>query len=221
MRADGSEFPVEIAITRPQVAGPPLFTGYLRDAAERKRHEQALRSLAEEQAALRRVATAVASEAEQERVFAVVTEEVGRLLGGQTSNMVRYEPYETAVVSRQVERDAVEDDGGSLAVSAAQRPGKDGGGERKERHDHQQQGVQEQHDPVGCTDVVEHDVVVSPHLSDEQECEGVGEIRRPERDEAVQQASVVSRCGLISRTSRVMVMAKTASLNATNHMVSR
>ncbi len=98
MRADGSEFPVEIAITRPQVAGPPLFTGYLRDAAERKRHEQALRSLADEQAALRRVATTVASEAEQERVFAVVTEEVGRLLGGQTSNMVRYEPDEAAVV---------------------------------------------------------------------------------------------------------------------------
>ena len=56
-----------------------------------------------------------------------------------------------------------EDDGGSLAVSAAQRPGKDRGGERKERHDHQQQGVQEQYEPVGCTDVVEHDVVVSPN----------------------------------------------------------
>ena len=47
MRADGSEFPVEIAITRPRLAGPPLFTGYLRDVTERKRDEQALRSLAE------------------------------------------------------------------------------------------------------------------------------------------------------------------------------
>ena len=43
-----------------------------------------------------------------------------------------------------------EDDGGSLAVSAAQRPGKDRGGERKERHDHQQQGVQEQYEPVAA-----------------------------------------------------------------------
>ena len=70
MRADGSEFPVEIAITQPQVEGPPQFTGYVRDVTHRKRDEQALRSLAEEQAALRRVATAVASEADQERLFA-------------------------------------------------------------------------------------------------------------------------------------------------------
>jgi signal transduction histidine kinase len=80
--------------------GPPLFTGYLRDITERKRSERALRALVDEQAALRRVATTVASEAEQERVFAVVTEEVGRLLGAQTANMVRFEPDGgTAVVA--------------------------------------------------------------------------------------------------------------------------
>ncbi len=98
MRADGSEFPVEIAITRPRLPGPPLFTGYLRDVTRRKRDEQALRSLAEEQAALRRVATTVASAADQERVFAVVTEEVGHLLGAATANMVRYEPDGTGIV---------------------------------------------------------------------------------------------------------------------------
>ena len=99
MRSDGSEFPVEIAITRPVQPGPPVFTGFLRDITERKRSEQALRTLAAEQAALRRVATTVASEAEQERVFAVVTEEVGRLLGAQSSNMVRFEPDGTAIVT--------------------------------------------------------------------------------------------------------------------------
>jgi PAS domain S-box-containing protein len=98
MRADGSEFPVEIAITRPELPGPPQFTGFLRDVTERRRDEQALRTLAEEQAALRRVATAVAGEAEPERVFALVTEEVGRLLGSHSANMVRYEPDGTAVV---------------------------------------------------------------------------------------------------------------------------
>src|SRR5215218_5491160 len=90
--------PVEIAITRPELPGPPLFTGFLRDITERKRSEQALRALADEQAALRRVATIVASEADQERVFAVVTEEVGRLLGAHTSNMIRFEPDGTALV---------------------------------------------------------------------------------------------------------------------------
>jgi PAS domain S-box-containing protein len=99
MRADGSQFPVEIAITRPQVAGPPLFTGYLRDVTERKRDELALRTLADEQAALRRVATTVASEADEAQVFAVVTEEVGRLLGAQTSNMLRFEPDGSAIVT--------------------------------------------------------------------------------------------------------------------------
>jgi PAS domain S-box-containing protein len=98
MRADGSEFPVEIAVTRPQVPGPPVFTGFLRDVTERRRDEEALRALADEQAALRRVATVVASEADEARVFAVVTEEVGRLLGAQTSNMLRFEPDGSAVV---------------------------------------------------------------------------------------------------------------------------
>jgi PAS domain S-box-containing protein len=98
MRSDGSEFPVEIAITRPNLPGPPLFCGYLRDVTERKRAEKALRRLADEQAALRRVATAVATEREPARVFGVVTEEVGRLLGAQTANMVRYDGSGSAAV---------------------------------------------------------------------------------------------------------------------------
>ena len=36
MRADGSEFPVELAITRIPLDGPPAFTGYIRDITKRK-----------------------------------------------------------------------------------------------------------------------------------------------------------------------------------------
>jgi PAS domain S-box-containing protein len=43
IRADGSEFPVELAITRIPMDGPPSFTGYLRDITERKRWEEELR----------------------------------------------------------------------------------------------------------------------------------------------------------------------------------
>jgi PAS domain S-box-containing protein len=98
MRADGSEFPVEIAITRPALPGPPQFTGFIRDVTQRQRDELALRALAEEQAALRRVATTVALEADQERLFRDVTEEVGRLLGANSANTLRFEPDGTGVV---------------------------------------------------------------------------------------------------------------------------
>jgi PAS domain S-box-containing protein len=37
MRADGSVFPAELAVTKVEVEGPPLFTGYLRDVTERNR----------------------------------------------------------------------------------------------------------------------------------------------------------------------------------------
>jgi PAS domain S-box-containing protein len=42
-RADRSEFPVELAISRIALDGPPSFTCYLRDITERKRSEEALR----------------------------------------------------------------------------------------------------------------------------------------------------------------------------------
>ena len=43
VRADGSEFPTELTITRIPLDGPPSFTGYLRDITERKRSEEELR----------------------------------------------------------------------------------------------------------------------------------------------------------------------------------
>jgi signal transduction histidine kinase len=98
MRKDGSTFPVELAITRPDLPGPPLFCGYVRDITERRKSEAALRRFVEEQAALRRVATVVAAETDPARVFDVVTEEVGRLLDAQTANMVRYDGEESAAV---------------------------------------------------------------------------------------------------------------------------
>ena len=53
--------------------------------------ETALHRLADEQAALRRVATAVAAEHESARLFALVSEEVGRLLEARTAHMFRFD----------------------------------------------------------------------------------------------------------------------------------
>ena len=55
------------------------------DVTERARQEK-------EQAALRRVAVAVASERHAEQVFDLVTEEVGRLLDAHSANVIRFEP---------------------------------------------------------------------------------------------------------------------------------
>jgi len=43
MRADGTEFPVELALSRIDVGGSPMFTAYLRDVTDRKRADEKFR----------------------------------------------------------------------------------------------------------------------------------------------------------------------------------
>lgn len=47
VRADGSEFPVEVAITRITTNDPPIFTGYIRDISDQKRAENTRRKQGE------------------------------------------------------------------------------------------------------------------------------------------------------------------------------
>ena len=61
-------------------------------------HAARFQVLAREQAALRRVATLVARGAETARVFECVCEEVGRVLGVTTTNLVRYGEAGTATI---------------------------------------------------------------------------------------------------------------------------
>src|SRR5262249_44494428 len=90
-RPDGEEFPVELIVTRPELPGAPLFYGYLRDVTRRHTAEQELRRLANEQAALRRVATAVAAAIEPAALSTPVAEELPPPLDAQTTHLVRYE----------------------------------------------------------------------------------------------------------------------------------
>src|SRR5205814_6492736 len=63
--------------------------------------------LAQEQRALRRVATLVASEATPERVFTAVSEETARVLEVNASAVFRYEGDDTATVVGRHDRDGV------------------------------------------------------------------------------------------------------------------
>jgi signal transduction histidine kinase len=68
------------------------FTELVATAIANAESRAALARLAEEQAALRRVATLVARGAAPEDVFAAVAEEAGRLLPVDSASMCRYEP---------------------------------------------------------------------------------------------------------------------------------
>ena len=104
MRADGSEFPVELALSQVE-AEPVLICGALRDISAIKRAENHLRELAEEQAALRRVATLVAYESSPDRLVAAVVEQVARVFDVPLVRLIRYEPTAAVVVGGFSESD--------------------------------------------------------------------------------------------------------------------
>ncbi len=97
MRADGSEFPVELALSQVE-AEPVLICGALRDISAAKQAESRLRELADEQAALRQIATLVAYESSPERLVAVVVEQVARVFEVPLVTLIRYEPTAAVVV---------------------------------------------------------------------------------------------------------------------------
>jgi signal transduction histidine kinase len=78
--------------TEERLAG---FTELVATAIANAQAREELRTIADEQAALRRVATLVAAGAPPSTVFAAVADEVGRLLAVEGAFVVRYEPDET------------------------------------------------------------------------------------------------------------------------------
>jgi PAS domain S-box-containing protein len=97
MRADGSELPVELSLSR--VHGEPLrVCGAIRDLTDAKRAEGDLHRLADEQMALRRVATLVADEAAPDVIFASVAEEIARLLVADRCAIGRFDANDSMTV---------------------------------------------------------------------------------------------------------------------------
>jgi hypothetical protein len=121
--ADGIIFPitaedwVAIIIFLPIALLANVLAGQARlraaEANQRRREAEAsrdeLRVLAEQQAALRRVATLVARGVPPSQVFSAVADELGRVLGVSHSTLIRYEP-----------------DGTSIRMAVCEEPGLDG-----------------------------------------------------------------------------------------------
>jgi PAS domain S-box-containing protein len=87
MRADGSEFPVELTVTRVDLVGAPGFTAYLRDITERKRAEQQLidarrRVIEAADAERRRLTRDLHDSVQQELVNVVVNLQLAKQSGG-------------------------------------------------------------------------------------------------------------------------------------------
>jgi PAS domain S-box-containing protein len=98
-RADGTEFPAELTVTRAGPPDAPSFTGFVRDITDRQRAQQDLeaarvhlKSIADEQAALRHIAMLVARGSPPLAVFDAVCEETGRLIGATNVNLAHFTP---------------------------------------------------------------------------------------------------------------------------------
>jgi PAS domain S-box-containing protein len=96
VRADGSERLLEW--TAAAVVGDGVMYGVARDVTARRSAERELERLASEQAALRRVATLVATSASPAEVFSAVAGEVERLLGAGVALIARLDPTGAVVI---------------------------------------------------------------------------------------------------------------------------
>ena len=89
IRKDGSIRVLDWTVTPDVKHG--LMYAVARDVTERRAAEAEVNRLADEQAALRRVATLVASDVSQAELFNVIAEECAQLFGTEDVGMVRYE----------------------------------------------------------------------------------------------------------------------------------
>ncbi|MBT9511426.1 MAG: PAS domain S-box protein [Acidovorax sp.] len=72
LRADGTEFPVELSITRSGSAHPPTFTGFVRDISERKLSEQKLQAQLGRLNLLHQITRAIGERQDLPSIFQVV-----------------------------------------------------------------------------------------------------------------------------------------------------
>jgi PAS domain S-box-containing protein len=121
-RKDGSLRVLDWTAT--PVVEEALMYGMARDVTERRLAEAESERLADEQSALRQVAELVARQAPAEEVFALVVQEVSRLLDVDRVRMVRFEPDGSAtMVAAQLAHRGASDDRIPPGTNAPLTPG--------------------------------------------------------------------------------------------------
>lgn len=88
VRADGSAVPVEMQVAAERSGGG--YAVVVRDLSDVIRHRNAMQIARREHASMRRVATAVASESDVDRVFGLVANEVADVFGVECCVVVRF-----------------------------------------------------------------------------------------------------------------------------------
>ena len=94
MRADGSEFPVELTVTRTGPPGTPAFTGYVRDITDRQRAAQELlasraRLVAASDAARRKITRDLHDGAQQRFVSTIISLQIASQKWGSDPGRAR------------------------------------------------------------------------------------------------------------------------------------
>lgn len=83
VRKDGTEFPVELAITVIETDSDPLFTGYLRDITDRKKAEEELKRNHDLMRTVSRLRSLYIGEADRNLLFDTVLKDLLELTGSQ------------------------------------------------------------------------------------------------------------------------------------------
>jgi PAS domain S-box-containing protein len=101
LRADGTEFPVELTVTRIPTAGPPVFTGYIRDISERVRARQILEQRVEERtrelATLLDVSQIVASTLDLQPLLSLILDQLKLMVDYGSATIAVYQDQDLVV----------------------------------------------------------------------------------------------------------------------------
>ena len=192
----------------------------VRDLGGRRARRDEFRKLTEEQAALRRLATAVARGLAPADIFRAVAEEIGPLLGAEETTVVRFEPDGTATVlarvrgrMEEIEPGACLELDGSLAIVEALRTGRSAHADGREYTTTPgAAGLDRRH--VAGQSVVASPIVVDGHLWGAMTAAATGQVLAADMEERM--ADFANLVGLViaNAESRVELMASRARVTA-------